>query len=89
MQFQVLPYQDTKDLQPNLTRRFLIPMRHISQSYRQKLSTRFHELDRLYICQKSKQQREEMGLEYEEIRLVEVYSKTDQNQKKIVQRYGQ
>ena len=30
-----------------------------------------------------------MGLEYEEIRLVEVYSKTDQTQKKIVQRYGQ
>ena len=30
-----------------------------------------------------------MGVEYENIRLVEVYSKTDQNQRKIVQRYGQ
>ncbi len=30
-----------------------------------------------------------MGVEYENISLVEVYSKTDQYQKKILTRYGQ
>jgi len=57
--------------------RLLFPVKLISQSYRNKLSNRFHELDRIYICQKSKQQRQDMGLEYQEVSLVEVYSKTD------------
>lgn len=71
---------------PNLLRRFKINLRLISQSHKNKISTRFQEIDRLYVCRKTKEQRDKMGVEFEDIKLTDVYIKS--NPHKIAQKYG-
>ena len=62
---------------PNLLRRFKINLRLISASHKNKLSTRFGEVDRLYVCRKSKEQRTKMGVEFDDIKLTDVYIKSN------------
>ena len=71
---------------PRLTRRFLLDMRQISTAHRNKMSARLHEIDRQYVCRKTKEQREDMGTEFTGFSLLDVYAKTNPN--KITQKYG-
>ena len=50
------------------------------------MSTRLQEVDRLYVCRKTKEQRDKMGMEFEDMKLTDVYIKSNPN--KIVQKYG-
>ena len=45
----------TRPNAPNLLRRFKINLRLISLSHKNKLSTRFQEVDRLFVCRKTKE----------------------------------
>lgn len=63
----------------NPCRRFGINVRSIAAAHKNKLSTRFAEVDRLFVCRKSKQERDKMGEEYEGFILIDVYSKTNHN----------
>ena len=69
-----------------LTRRFKLDLRQISQAYRNKLSVRLHEIDRQYVCRKTKEQRENMGDEFSGFSLLDVYAKSNPN--KITQKFG-
>ena len=71
---------------PRLNRRFKLDMRQISTSHRNKLSTRLHEIDRQYVCRKTKEQREDMGTEFTGFSLLDVYAKSNPN--KILNKYG-
>lgn len=72
---------------PNLLRRFKINLRLISQSHKNKISNRFQEIDRLFVCRKTKEQRAKMGIEFQGIKLIDVYVKA--NPFKIASKYGQ
>lgn len=84
---QVAPGSAAHPNPPNLLRRFKINLRLISPSHKNKISTRFQEIDRLYVCKKTKEERAEMGVEFEGFKLVDVYIKS--NPHKISQKYGQ
>lgn len=71
----------------NPCRRFGINVRAISAAHKNKLSTRFAEVDRLFVCRKTKTERGKMGKEFEGFVLIDVYSKT--NHHKVAQKYGQ
>ena len=71
---------------PNLLRPFKINLRLISQSHKNKVCTRLQEVDRLYVCRKTKEQRKKMGVEFQDLKLTDVYIKSNPN--KIAQKYG-
>ena len=52
---QLINARATNPNPPNLLRRFKINLRLISQAHKNKLSTRFQEVDRLYVCRKTKE----------------------------------
>lgn len=60
-------------------RRFKINLRTISQSHKNKLSDRFQDIDRQFVCRKTKEQRAKMGMEYDDIKLVDIYTKSNPN----------
>ena len=72
--------------QGNISRRFKINLRAVSQSSKNKLSTRFQDIDRLFVCRKTKEQRGQMGAEYDGVKLTDIYNKANPN--KIAQKYG-
>ncbi|CDW91361.1 UNKNOWN [Stylonychia lemnae] len=61
-------------------------MKAISESHKCKLSNRFQEIDRQFVCHKTKDQRSDMGVEYEGIKLIDIYTKSNPN--KVAQKYG-
>lgn len=71
---------------PPQSRRFKINLKSLCNSGKNKLSSRFQEVDRLFVCRKTKEQRVNMGIEYDDIKLTEVYCKANSN--KVAQRYG-
>eukprot|EP00347_Sterkiella_histriomuscorum_P011359 403372754 len=79
-QTQIQPPQSQQN------RRFKINMRLISESHKNKLSMRFQEIDRQFVCFKNKEERAKMGLEYDGIKLVDIYTKSNPN--KVNQKYG-
>ena len=72
---------------PNLLRRFKINLRMIAPSFRNKLSARFSEIDRTFVCRRTKDQRTEMGQEFEGFALTDVYLKSYPH--RVKQKYGQ
>jgi len=70
---------NVQDQHSSLCRRFKFNTRAISLSHKNKLSARFQEIDRRYICKKTKDQRTHMGCEFDDFNLLDVYAKTNTN----------
>lgn len=78
--------QQNQNVAVGLSKRFKINMKVISSSTKNKLSTRFQDIDRLFVCRKTKEQRSQMGIEYDNVKLTDIYCKANPN--KISQKYG-
>jgi len=65
-------------------KRFIIDLKQICPSFRNKVSIRFHEIDRQFVCRRSKEERARMGNEWQGLRLTDIYSKNCQ----IKEKYG-